>query len=127
MILEHVDERFFSIDGNGNTQALVDHFSTVTVTESRRGEESVSRTHAARVGIHTASVGNDATQYAFEVAPAVREIIKNAYQSVAKRNLDSSDMNKRRLSNIPVLPELERPAVAVADALNAEAGPSLRP
>jgi hypothetical protein len=127
MVPEHVDERFFSIDGNGNTQGIVDHFSTVTVTESRRGVESVSRTHTARVGIHTTGVGKDGTQYAFEVAPAIREIIKNAYHSVAKRDLDSSaDITIRQLSNIRVPdPALVRPAVAVANALNAEAGPSL--
>jgi hypothetical protein len=128
LIPQKVDERFFSIDGNGNTQVLsgIDHFSTVSVIVSRRDENSPKSTTTARVGIHTATVGKDGTEYSFEVAPAVRELIKDAYHSAsaAKREVNGNALVGRQ--GAPIMdPGLLGPAKAVANVLNAEAGPSL--
>lgn len=126
MVPKFVDKRFFSVDEAGNTKAIVDHFSTVTVTQSKRDEEATSKTTTARVGIHTAPLINGKLEYSFQVTPAVLEIIKNAAVPVVQRNAAAEQKVKSKRDVIRIGdPKLLASASNIANALNAEAGPSL--
>jgi hypothetical protein len=117
LIPQKIDTRYFSIDGDGNTQAKVsDHFSTVSVTVSKRAEVAVHAATAA-VGIYSEKVASGATEFSFEVAPDVIEKIKAAI----KKLLADQEAGLFEIFDLKLKPAAE----AAAEVINAEAGPSL--
>lgn len=81
LIPKGVDQCFFSIDDNGNTQAKVsDGFSTVEVTISKREEVAV-QVAAAAIGIYSEKLGARATEHSLEMTP---DFIKEMEATIKK-------------------------------------------
>lgn len=121
LIPQKIDQRYFSIDENGNTQAKVsDHFSTVEVSVSKRENIGVQIATAA-VGIYKEKLPSGANELSLEITPDILKKIESFIKAWIKTHPEDEE--------IPEIieafnPKLRPAAEAVANILNEEAGPS---
>jgi hypothetical protein len=138
LIPRNVDTRLFSVDGNGNTEALASsHFPTVTVTNFKRAQAAATTT-TARAGIYTDFSDPNKVQFSFQVSPELLEIIKKAGNAAVKRDLkgfpelevgDNSTVRRQLSSDIPEFFPFDsrlRPAAEqIANQLTPNAAPGV--
>lgn len=117
LIPQKIDTRYFSIDGDGNTQAKVtDHFSTVEISVSKRAEVAVHVATAA-VGVFSEKLASGATEYSMEVTT---DVLDNILALFKKLIADKEAGLIREFD-----PKYRTTAKAIAEYLNGKAGPSL--